>query len=135
MSKYLYKYVEYNCITDKPYVKYLSVNTLLDIESVMLKIRGLDPEKNRLFITPDMDNKNKWYFTWETDFPFGVKNVNVRPGYIEKIDSDKVIGDTDILFTDFDVVTNVFKNVDKIVLDMDLIAKNTIYQKTRGYYK
>ena len=52
MSKYLYKYVEYNCITDKPYVKYLSVNTLLDIESVMLKIRGLDPEKNRLFIIP-----------------------------------------------------------------------------------
>ena len=45
MGKHLYKYVEYNCITDKPYVKYLSVNTLLDIESEILKIRGLDPEK------------------------------------------------------------------------------------------
>lgn len=89
MSKYLYKYVEYNCITDKLYVKHLSVNTLLDVESEILKIRGLDPEKNRLIITPDMDNKNKWHFIWEVDFPFGAKNVNVRPGYIEKIDSDK----------------------------------------------
>lgn len=123
MSKYLYKYVEYNCITDKPYVKYLSVNTLLDIESEILKSRGLDHETNRLIITPDMDNKNKWHFIWDVDFPFGAKNIKVRPGYIEKIDSD------------FDDVTNIFKNVDKIVLDMDLIAKNTIYQKTRGYYK
>lgn len=123
MSKYLYKYVEYNCITDKPYVKYLSVNTLLDIESEILKSRGLDHETNRLIIIPDMDNKNKWHFIWDVDFPFGAKNIKVRPGYIEKIDSD------------FDDVTNIFKNVDKIVLDMDLIAKNTIYQKTRGYYK
>lgn len=123
MSKYLYKYVEYNCITDKPYVKYLSVNTLLDVESEILKSRGLDHETNRLIITPDMDNKNKWHFIWDVDFPFGAKNIKVRPGYIEKIDSD------------FDDVTNIFKNVDKIVLDMDLIAKNTIYQKTRGYYK
>lgn len=123
MSKYLYKYVEYNCITDKPYVKYLSVNTLLDIESEILKSRGLDHETNRLIIIPDMDNKNKWQFIWDVDFPFGAKNIKVRPGYIEKIDSD------------FDDVTNIFKNVDKIVLDMDLIAKNTIYQKTRGYYK
>ena len=123
MSKYLYKYVEYNCITDKPYVKYLSVNTLLDVESEILKSRGLDHETNRLIIIPDMDNKNKWYFIWDVDFPFGAKNIKVRPGYIEKIDSD------------FDDVTNIFKNVDKIVLDMDLIAKNTIYQKTRGYYK
>ena len=123
MSKYLYKYVEYNCITDKPYVKYLSVNTLLDVESEILKSRGLDHETNRLIIIPDMDNKNKWQFIWDVDFPFGAKNIKVRPGYIEKIDSD------------FDDVTNMFKNVDKIVLDMDLIAKNTIYQKTRGYYK
>lgn len=123
MSKYLYKYVEYNCITDKPYVKYLSVNTLLDVESEILKSRGLDHETNRLIITPDMDNKNKWHFIWDVDFPFGAKNIKVRPGYIEKIDSD------------FDDVTNIFKNVDKIELDMDLIAKNTIYQKTRGYYK
>lgn len=123
MSKYLYKYVEYNCITDKPYVKYLSVNTLLDVESEILKSRGLDHETNRLIIIPDMDNKNKWHFIWDVDFPFGAKNIKVRPGYIEKIDSD------------FDDVTNIFKNVDKIVLDMDLIAKNTIYQKTRGYYK
>ena len=123
MIKYLYKYVEYNCITDKPYVKYLSVNTLLDIESEILKSRGLDHETNRLLITPDMNNKNKWHFIWEVDFPFGAKNISVRPGYIEKIDSD------------FDDVTNIFKNVDKIELDMDLIAKNTIYQKTRGYYK
>ena len=123
MSKYLYKYVEYNCITDKPYVKYLSVNTLLDVESEILKSRGLDHETNRLIIIPDMDNKNKWHFIWDVDFPFGAKNIKVRPGYIEKIDSD------------FDDVTNIFKNVDKIELDMDLIAKNTIYQKTRGYYK
>ena len=123
MSKYLYKYVEYNCITDKPYVKYLSVNTLLDVESEILKSRGLDHETNRLIIIPDMDNKNKWQFIWDVDFPFGAKNIKVRPGYIEKIDSD------------FDDVTNIFKNVDKIELDMDLIAKNTIYQKTRGYYK
>ena len=123
MSKYLYKYVEYNCISDKPYVKYLSVNTLLDVESEILKSRGLDHETNRLIITPDMDNKNKWHFIWDVDFPFGAKNIKVRPGYIEKIDSD------------FDDVTNIFKNVDKIELDMDLIAKNTIYQKTRGFYK
>ena len=109
MSKYLYKYVEYNCITDKPYVKYLSVNTLLDVESEILKSRGLDHETNRLIIIPDMDNKNKWHFIWDVDFPFGAKNIKVRPGYIEKIDSDKVIGDTDILFTDFDDDTNIFK--------------------------
>ena len=123
MSKYLYKYVEYNYISDKQYTKYLSVNNILDIESEILKIRGLDPEKNRLIITPYMGNKNKWHFIWEVDFPFEAKNIIVRPGYIEKIDSD------------FDDVTNIFKNVDKIELDMDLIAKNTIYQKTRGYYK
>lgn len=92
MSKYLYKYVEYNCITDKPYIKHLAVNTLLDIETEILKIRGLDPEENRLLIIPDMDNKNKWNFVWEVDFPFGVKNVNVRPGYIEKIDAEEVGG-------------------------------------------
>ena len=51
MSKYLYKYVEYNCITDKPYIRYLAVNTIMDIESEILKIRRLDPEKNRLLIT------------------------------------------------------------------------------------
>lgn len=102
MSKYLYKYVEYNYISDKHYTKYLSVNNILDIESEILKIRGLEPEKNRLIITPDMDNKNKWHFIWEVDFPFGAKNINVRPGYIEKIDSD------------FDDVTNIFKNVDMI---------------------
>ena len=102
MSKYLYKYVEYSCISNTPYVRYLSVNTILDIESEILKSRGLDPEKNRLIITPDMDNKNKWHFIWEVDFPFGAKNINISPGYIEKIDSD------------FDDVTNIFKNVDMI---------------------
>ena len=102
MSKYLYKYVEYSYISDKRYTRYLSVNNILDIESEILKIRGLDLEKNRLIITPDMDNKNKWHFIWEVDFPFGAKNINVRPGYIEKIDSD------------FDDVTNIFKNVDII---------------------
>ena len=107
MSKHLYKYVEYNCITDKPYVKYLSVNTLLDIESEILKIRGLDPEKNRLLIMPDKDDKNRWNFTWETDFPFGVKNVNVRPGYIEKIDYN------------LDDVSNIFKSVDMISMNWE----------------
>ena len=92
MNRYLYRYVEYNCITDKPYIKYLSVNDILDIESEILKIRGLDPKLNRLIISPDLYDKNRWYFTWETDFPFGVKNVNVRPGYIEKIDVEKVGG-------------------------------------------
>lgn len=36
---------------------------------------------------------------------------------------------------DWHGISNKETNVDKIVLDMDLIAKNTIYQKTRGYYK
>ena len=92
MNRYLYKYVEYNCISVKPFVRYLAVNTIMDIESEILKIRRLDPEKNRLLITPDMDDKNRWNFTWEADFPFGVKNVNVRPGYIEKIDVEEVGG-------------------------------------------
>ena len=123
MIKHLYRYVEYSYISDKHYTRYLSVNSILDIESEILKIRGLDPEKNRLIITPDMDNKNKWHFIWEVDFPFGAKNINVRPGYIEKIDSS--LAD----------VSNIFKNVDKLELDIELIAKNTIYQKSRGYYK
>ena len=121
MIKHLYKYVEYSFISDKPYIRYLSVNDILDIESEILKIRGLDPKENKLIVGPDMSNENKWNFYWEAYSPFGM--TNLRPGYIEKIDSD------------LDDVSNIFKNIDKIVLDMDLIAKNTIYQKTRGYYK
>ena len=121
MIKHLYRYVEYSYISDKHYTRYLSVNSILDIESEILKIRGLDPEKNRLIITPDMDNKNKWHFYWEAYSPF--RMTNLRPGYIEKMDSS--LAD----------VSNIFKNVDKLELDIELIAKNTIYQKSRGYYK
>ena len=100
MIKHLYKYVEYSFISDKPYTRYLSVNNILDIESEILKIRGLDPKETKLIIEPDMSNENKWNFYWETYSPF--RMTNLRPGYIEKIDSD------------LDDVTNIFKNVDMI---------------------
>lgn len=121
MSKYLYKYVEYSYVSDKHYTKYLEAENLDEVRDFILRDRDWDPIHHRLIISHDKHENNKWNFFWEADTIFGTWNV--RPGYIEKIDSD------------FDDVTNIFKNVDKIVLDMDLIAKNTIYQKTRGYYK
>lgn len=118
MSKTLYKYVEYSYISDKPYTRYLVVNSILDIESEILKSRGLDPKENRLVIEPCMDEKNRMNFFWDSYSPF--RMTYLRPGYIEKIDSD------------LDDVSGIFKNIDKIVLDMELIAKDTIYQNSRG---
>ena len=120
MSKYLYKYVEYNWFgADENCVKYFEVNTILDIETEVLKLRGLDPKENKLMFAQDMEDKNKWNFFWEAKLPFGAGVANVRPGYIEKMD-----------FAD---LKSQFK--DKINIDLDFIAKNTIYQKSRGYYK
>ena len=100
MIKHLYKYVEYSYISDKHYTRYLSVNNILDIESEILKIRGLDPKETKLIIELDMSNENKWNFYWEVYSPF--RMTNLRPGYIEKIDSD------------LDDVTSIFKNVNMI---------------------
>ena len=105
MIKHLYKYVEYSFISDKPYTRYLSVNNILDIESEILKIRGLDPKETKLIIEPDMSNENKWNFHWEAYSPF--RMTNLRPGYIEKIDYD------------LDDVTNIFKNVDMLSMNWE----------------
>ena len=102
MSKNLYKYVEYSFISDKPYVRYLSVNSILDIESEILKSRGLDPKENKLVIAPCMDDKNRFDFFWDSYSPF--RMTYLRPGYIEKIDSD------------LDDVSGIFKNVDILKL-------------------
>ena len=90
MSKCLYKYVEYNCFLDKVFdVKYFAVNNILDIESEILKFKGLAPKENTLMITPDMDDKNKWHFHWEAKSSLGISNFSqLSYGYIEKIDSD-----------------------------------------------
>ena len=93
MSKCIYKYVEYNCFSDDIFcVKYFAANNILDIESKILKIRGLDPKENTLMIVPDMDDKNKWNFCWEVKSPLGVSSfLQANYGYIEKIDSYKEV--------------------------------------------
>lgn len=105
MIKHLYKYVEYSCISNKPYVRYLSVNSILEIESEILKSRGLDPKENKLVIAPCMDDKNRFDFFWDSYSPF--RMTYLRPGYIEKIDSD------------LDDVSGIFKNVDMLSINWE----------------
>ena len=121
MSKKLYKYVEYSYVSDKHYTRYFEVENLDEVRDFIIRDRDWDPKHHRIIISQDKDKKDKWNFFWEADTIFGTWNV--RPGYIEKIDSS--LAD----------VSNIFKNVDKLELDIELIAKNTIYQKSRGYYK
>lgn len=93
MSKYIYKYVEYNCFSDNiPCVKYFTANHIFDLESKIFKIKGLDPKKNTLMIVPDMDDKNKWNFCWEVKSPLEVSSfLQATYGYIEKIVSYKEV--------------------------------------------
>ena len=87
MSKYLYKYVEYNCFSEEVSdIKYFAVSDILDIESEILKTRRLDTKENTLMITPCMDDKNKWHFCWDAKSPLGVSNFSqLNYGYIELI--------------------------------------------------
>ena len=87
MSKCLYKYVEYNCFSeDVSDIKYFAVSDILDIESEILKTRGLDTKENTLMITPCMDDKNKWHFYWDAKSPLRVSNfLQLGYGYIELI--------------------------------------------------
>ena len=121
MSKNLYKYVEYSFVSDKPYTRYLEAENLDEVRDFIMRDRDWDPIHHRLIISRDKDKKDKWNFFWEADNIFGIWND--RLGYIEKLNYSVVDA------------SNIFKNIDKIVLDMELIAKNTIYQKSRGYYK
>ena len=121
MIKNLYKYVEYSFISDEPYTRYLEAENLDEVRDFIMKTRDWDPIHHRLIISHDVCEKDKWNFFWEADNIFGTWNV--RPGYIEKLDYSLAN------------VSNIFKNIDKIVLDMDLIAKNTIYKNYRGDYK
>ena len=120
MSKNLYKYVEYSFISDEPYTRYLEAENLDEVRNFMMRDRDWDPIHHILIISRDKYENDKWNFFWEADNIFGTWNV--RPGYIEKLDYSLVN------------ISNIFKNIDKIVLDMDLIAKNTIYQNYRGAY-
>ena len=118
MIKHLYKYAEYSCVSDEPYTRYLEAENLDEVRDFIMRDRDWDPIHHRLVISRDKYENDKWNFFWEADNIFGTWNV--RPGYIEKLDYSLVN------------VSNIFKNIDKIVLDMDLIAKNTIYQNYRG---
>ena len=118
MSKNLYKYVEYSYVSDEPYTRYLEAENLDEVRDFITRDRDWDPIPHRLIISRDKYEKDKWNFFWEADNIFGTWNV--RPGYIEKLDYSLAN------------VSNIFKNIDKIVLDMELIAKNTIYQNYRG---
>ena len=118
MSKNLYKYVEYSFISDEPYTRYLEADNLDEVRDFIMRDRDWDPIHHRLIISYDKYENNKWNFFWEADNIFGTWNV--RPGHIEKLDYSLAN------------VSNIFKNIDKIVLDMELIAKNTIYQNYRG---
>ena len=118
MSKNLYKYVEYSFISDKPYTRYLEAENLDEVRDFIMRDRDWDPIHHRLIISHYKYENDKWNFFWEADNMFGTWNV--RPGYIEKLDYSLAN------------VSNIFKDIDKIVLNMELIAKNTIYQNYRG---